>query len=97
MNYLKQDDCIVTVKDLISLCPQSLITGPGLVFIAYPRAISLMPAAPLWSCIFFFMLLLMGLDSQVSSWKGMTSVGPFFPQCGLSLSGCRYKIFSRML
>lgn len=40
--------------------------GPGLIFVIYPQAMAKMPAGQLWAVLFFFMLLCLGLNSQVS-------------------------------
>lgn len=47
-----------TVEDVIS-------GGPGLIFVVYPQALAKMPAAQMWAVLFFFMLLCLGLNSQV--------------------------------
>nr|UYG55591.1 GAT-2 [Macrophthalmus japonicus] len=54
--------------------------GPGLAFIAYPKAMASMPMAPLWSALFFCMILMVGLDSQfVQVESVVTAVVDLFP------------------
>ncbi|XP_034022336.1 solute carrier family 6 member 11a isoform X1 [Thalassophryne amazonica] len=55
-------------------------TGPGLAFIAYPRAVAMMPFPQLWAVCFFIMVILLGADTQFVSLEClMTSVTDMFP------------------
>ncbi|MED6283938.1 hypothetical protein CHARACLAT_014162 [Characodon lateralis] len=55
-------------------------SGPGLAFIAYPRAVAMMPVPQLWSVCFFLMIIMLGLDTQFVSLEAlMTSVTDLYP------------------
>ena len=47
--------------------------GPGLVFIAYPSAISFLPVPQLWSSLFFAMLISLGLASTTGYVEPITT------------------------
>uniref|UniRef100_A0A8C4EN45 Transporter n=1 Tax=Dicentrarchus labrax TaxID=13489 RepID=A0A8C4EN45_DICLA len=55
-------------------------SGPGLAFIAYPRAVAMMPFPQLWAVCFFLMIIMLGLDTQFVSLEAlMTSVSDLYP------------------
>lgn len=49
-------------------------SGPGLAFVVFPQAISMMPWAPLFAALFFLMLITLGIDSAFSMVEGVTTV-----------------------
>lgn len=55
-----------------------LNSGPGLAFIAYPRAVAMMPLPQLWAVCFFVMVILLGADTQVQTSHRWRS-SPKFP------------------
>ncbi len=54
--------------------------GPGLIFVVYPQVLAQMPSPQLWSVLFFFMLLCLGLNSQFAIVEVVvTSIADGFP------------------
>ncbi len=50
------------------------IIGPGLAFIVYPEAVSLLPGAKIWAILFFLMLLALGFGTQFSILETIVTV-----------------------
>jgi len=48
-------------KDIGNVADQ----GPGLVFEVYPQAVATLPGSQFWAVLFFFMLIMLGMDSAM--------------------------------
>jgi len=55
------------VKDVVK-------SGPGLAFITYPTALSLMPIPQFWNACFFLMIITIAVDSQFSGTEGLLTM-----------------------
>ncbi|XP_064469063.1 sodium-dependent proline transporter-like [Ornithodoros turicata] len=63
----------VPIEDVVS-------KGPGLAFVTYPEALSLIPFSNLWAVLFFSMLFFLGVDSQMANCEFLTtSIMSLFP------------------
>ncbi|KHJ42072.1 Sodium:neurotransmitter symporter family protein [Trichuris suis] len=49
---------------------QVALSGPGLLFLAYPSGILTLPWTSFWSALFFLMVILIGIDSQFCTMEG---------------------------
>ncbi|GFO12985.1 sodium- and chloride-dependent glycine transporter 2-like, partial [Plakobranchus ocellatus] len=68
--------------------------GPGLIFVAYPEALAQLPVPQLWSILFFFMMICLGMGTQFPSVETvMTGLQDEFPV----LRGRRANIVFRLL
>jgi len=75
--------------------------GPGLVFQVYPEAVATLPGSYIWAVLFFFMLIMLGLDSAMgglecvitglmdefhSYFKGIKNAREIFTLCAVIFS-----------
>ncbi|KAL5467560.1 hypothetical protein EMCRGX_G031812 [Ephydatia muelleri] len=58
----------------VDSCELVKAQGTGMIFVVLTEALNHMPGAPFWSVLFFFMLLLLGVDSQLGSINTLVTI-----------------------
>ena len=76
----------------IFFCYVQVGGGPGLAFITFCDAFLQMPAAPLWSSLFFIMMILLGIDSEFGTLEGV--IAPFYDMKWIKM---RKELFTGIL
>uniref|UniRef100_A0A1I7XUQ3 Sodium:neurotransmitter symporter family protein n=1 Tax=Heterorhabditis bacteriophora TaxID=37862 RepID=A0A1I7XUQ3_HETBA len=67
---------VIAQKDIADIVKP----GVGLAFLAYPEVASNLPAKQIWAFLFFLMITILGLDSQVCMMEGLfTALEDTFP------------------
>uniref|UniRef100_A0A3Q1K462 Transporter n=1 Tax=Anabas testudineus TaxID=64144 RepID=A0A3Q1K462_ANATE len=65
----------------LGISMDEVAASPGLAFIAYPKALSLLPWSSFWAVLFFLMVIFLGLDSQFVCVESLsTAITDLFPR-----------------